>query len=63
MFCLCTKDSRSERETERWERRLPAPWREELEPVAIERDDGVSVGERVAARWNFLSAKTPNLDR
>jgi hypothetical protein len=31
---------------------------EELEPVAIERGDGVGVGERVAARWwCFPSAK------
>jgi hypothetical protein len=36
---------------ERWERRLPAPVLDELEPEAIGRGDGVGVGEKVAARW------------
>jgi hypothetical protein len=40
MFCVNTgtRDLR-----ERWERRLPAPWLEEDEPVAMSMGDGVSV--------------------
>jgi hypothetical protein len=33
----------------RWERGVPAPELDELEPEAIGEGDGVSVGERVAA--------------
>jgi hypothetical protein len=41
------KDSRSEREIERWERKLPAPWLEEDEPVAM----AMGGGEVVSMWW------------
>jgi hypothetical protein len=59
MFCVNTgtRDLR-----ERWERRLPAPVLDELEPEAIGEADGVSVGES-GGGWRLPVGLAQNLDR